>query len=133
MIKYFSEMRTAAPEVPPAPKAPAEAPAPEAPKAPAPAPSENVDVAPSPEKDAVKFKLKAEQKAKAEGFSTNITISSSNRSMMVTIDPGDDIITQRDALKLAVTLDAIDKNWRLMDEPLQKASSSWGIKISKVN
>lgn len=119
-IKYFSEMRTAAPEVP-------------APEAPAPeAPSKDVNVPSSPEKDAVKFKLQAEQAAKKFGFAVRVTISSSNKSMMVSIDPGEDIITQRDALKLAVNLDTIDKNWKLMDEPMQKVGGSWGIKLAKV-
>lgn len=132
-IKYFSEIRTAAPEVPPAPEAPkAEAPAaPAMDKAPE-VPSSQVETPSSPEKDAVKFKLQAEQAAKKFGFAVRVTISSSNKSMMVSIDPGEDIITQRDALKLAVNLDTIDKGWKLMDEPLQKVGGSWGIKLAKV-
>lgn len=134
-VKYFSEMRTAAPEVPAPAAPPAKAPeAPAAPaKSPAPeAPSQQVEAPPSPERDAVKFKLQAEQAAKKHGFSVRVTISSSNKSMMISIDPGEDIITQRDALKLAVNLDTIDKAWKLMDEPLQKVGGSWGIKLAKV-
>lgn len=146
-IKYFSEMKTAAPEdtkapVAPPPPAPAEgleptpdAPPAEAPKAPAPeeAPKTPRKETPSasPEKDAVKFKLQAEQKAKEYGHNVTVTISSTNKTMSIALNAEDDIITQKDALKLAVALEDLDPNWRLMDEPLVKAGPSWAIKMAK--
>jgi hypothetical protein len=146
IAKYYTEMKTAAPEdaAPAAPKAPAPPapPAGEVPPPPAPPAEMKMDEKPedpsgkevskaNPEKDAVKFKLQIEQKASEHGHGVTVTISSTNKTMSVALNAEDDIITQKDAIKLAVSLDDLDPNWRLMDEPLVKAGPSWAIKMTR--
>jgi hypothetical protein len=138
MIKHFSQMRRFAQE-------PEENPIPETPdmednvtdeldmddevK-----PEESVDETPKDndsEKNAIKFKLWAEDEAKKNGYTVEITPSSSNRAAKVLIDDSTDIITQKDAVRLSVILDNNTLNWKLMDEPLVKSGGSWVIKFAK--
>ncbi|MFA5071358.1 MAG: hypothetical protein WC511_03255 [Candidatus Pacearchaeota archaeon] len=147
IVKYFTEMKTAAPETPAAPPAPPAAPdkgpAGDVPPPPPMPEGSEMDAPPeenpatkevekaNPEKDAVKFKLQVEQKASEQGHSVTVSISSTNKTMSITLNAEEDIITQKDAIKLAVTVDDLDPNWRLMDEPLQKAGPSWAIRMTR--
>lgn len=145
MIKYFSQMsrRAQDPETPELDAAPAQE------EAPVETPSEGeidptqdlndldestpeTENASEPEKDAVKFKLWAEKEAKKAGYTVEIVPSSSNRAVKVNIDDSTDIITQKDAIKLAVALDNNPMSWHLMDDPIVKGGGAWVIKFSKV-
>ena len=85
-----------------------------------------------PEKDSVKFKLWAESEAKKAGYTIEVSISTSNKALKVTLDDSTDIITQKDAIKLAVALDSNQQNWHLMDDPIVKGGGTWMIKFAKV-
>lgn len=85
-----------------------------------------------PEKDSIKFKLWAEKQAKEAGYTIEVVISSSNKSLKIIIDDSTDIITQKDAIKLAVALDNNEMSWHLMDDPIVKGGGTWILKFSKV-
>lgn len=135
MVKYFSQLHRKAQEPGDLNAGP--------PPAEDPTADLNMDEAPSEEpegegddpdtgKDSVKFKLWAEKEAKKAGYTVEITPSSTGKATKVTMDDSTDIITQKDAIKLAVLLDENTMNWHLMDDPIVKGGGTWMIKFSKV-
>jgi tetraacyldisaccharide-1-P 4'-kinase len=138
MIKYFSQMLRKAeePKMPEAPETQGfeeennisdlegldEAPSEETSE-----PVENEDTA----KDTVKFNIWAERTSKQAGYTVEVVPSSSNRALKINIDDSTDIVTQKDAIKLAVLLDDNNMGWQLMDDPIVKSGGAWTIKMSK--
>lgn len=82
-------------------------------------------------KDSVKFNIWAERAAKQAGYTVEVVPSSSNRALKVNIDDTTDIVTQKDAIKLAVLLDDNNMGWQLMDDPIVKSGGAWTIKMSR--
>jgi len=82
-------------------------------------------------KDSVKFNIWAERAAKQAGYTVEVVPSSSNRALKVNIDDTTDIVTQKDAIKLAVLLDDNTMGWQLMDDPIVKTGGAWTIKMSR--
>jgi len=82
-------------------------------------------------KDTVKFNMWVERTSKQAGYTVEVVPSSSNRSMKVNIDDTTDIITQKDAIKLAVMLEDNNMGWQLMDDPIVKTGGAWTIKMSR--
>lgn len=140
MIKYFSQMRRKAqePETPPPPPptsdVPEEAPKEEDPTAELEVEDEGTQQTSQSEnsgKDAVKFKLWAEEEAKKAGYTVEVLPSTSGKAVKIILDDSTDIITQKDAIKLAVALDENTMDWHLMDDPIVKGGGTWMIKLSK--
>ena len=142
MIKYFSQMHTAQE---PGAEVPTEAPETEGVKTENEAFPDSLneldeeEAAPEEEKtpeedsakDTVKFNMWVERTSKQAGYTVEVVPSSSNRALKVNIDDTTDIVTQKDAIKLAVLLDDNTMGWQLMDEPIVKSGGAWTIKMSR--
>lgn len=143
MIKYFSQMHTAQE---PGAEAPMEAPETEGVKnenealpdslneldeEESAAPEEEKTPEDDSAKDTVKFNMWVERTSKQAGYTVEVVPSSSNRALKVNIDDTTDIVTQKDAIKLAVLLDDNTMGWQLMDEPIVKSGGAWTIKMSR--